>query len=609
MIISEVEKEKEYHYILSYTRSPQEKKIYAPRLAYSMHLAYSEDGSNYRALNHNSGVLFAKATENENGTLNAKSLHNPYIFILQDGTYGVVAVRTEAEGQHDTESKGAVLFFHSSDLLHYREIGLIDLKGGVHVHDVMCEYNELTHSNVIRWRDEHGCFFQNTMQNLFRLTSASTPTRTEAFVLTSASPDIEGIIPRNVLRVPRQVAQRAVHRLTPPANIAIQVPDRIIATSTEDLKALKAIAKYSDGTTSLKKVDWNGDMVTWEEEGTYLVTGTVVQEHYAFPIAANRADPCITKWKSKYYFVATNDEDHNQTLYIRESDTIAGLVEARETLILDTSTYDDIKGLLWAPELHIIADELYLFHAATSGDFLNEECHVMKLRTGGNPTHAADWSRPQRVLRNDGTYLCEAGKVISLDMTVFKWNDEYYASWSERQFVPVDRGAWLYIAKLDSKEPWRLSSEPVLLSKPDYGWANNHTYVDEGPFALIRNGKLFLTFASAAVDATYCVGLLTLNTNGDLLNPEQWTKWNYPLLTSRSVTGEFGPGHNSYVLDDEGITWNVYHARPGLDAPRACGIRRVHFDIDGYPVLDLTEDRDLKREFVNVSVEVVVKHD
>ncbi|MEC0125215.1 family 43 glycosylhydrolase [Paenibacillus pabuli] len=609
MMISEVEKEKEYHYILSYTRSPQEKKIYAPRLAYSMHLAYSEDGSNYRALNHNSGVLFAKATENENGTLNAKSLQNPYVFMLQDGTYGVIAVRTEAEGQQDQESKGAVLFFHSTDLLHYREIGLIDLKDDVHVHDVMCEYNELTHSYVIRWRDGNGCFFQNTMQNLFSLTSASIPIRTEAFALTSASPDIEGIIPRNVLQVPRQVAQRAVHRLTPPDNIAIQVPDRINATSIEGLKALKAIAKYSDGTTSIKKVDWNEELVTWEEEGSYLVTGTVVQEHYAFPIAANRADPCITKWKSKYYFVATNDEDHNQTLYIRESNTIAGLVEAQETLILDTSTYDDIKGLLWAPELHIIADELYLFHAATSGDFLNEECHVMKLRPDGNPTHAADWSKPQRVLRNDGTYLCEAGKVISLDMTVFKWNDEYYACWSERQFVPVDLGAWLYIAKLDSKEPWRLKSEPVLLSKPDYGWANNHTYVDEGPFALIRNDRLFLTFASAAVDATYCVGLLTLNLHDDVLDPEQWTKWNYPLLTSRSVAGEFGPGHNSYVMDDQGITWNVYHARSGLDAPRACGIRRVHFDIDGFPVLDLTEERDLKQELAKVSVEVVVKHD
>ncbi|MEI0740262.1 hypothetical protein VQ056_32700 [Paenibacillus sp. JTLBN-2024] len=75
-----------------------------------MHLAYREDGKPFQALNHNSGVLFAKATQNENGTLRAKSLKNPYLFRMADGTFGVVAVRTEADGQQDEESRGAVLF-------------------------------------------------------------------------------------------------------------------------------------------------------------------------------------------------------------------------------------------------------------------------------------------------------------------------------------------------------------------------------------------------------------------------------------------------------------------------------------------------------------------
>ena len=56
-------------YLLSYTRLPVDSVIYDPRLAYSMHLAISEDGENYQALNHNSGVLFVKATENEDGSL------------------------------------------------------------------------------------------------------------------------------------------------------------------------------------------------------------------------------------------------------------------------------------------------------------------------------------------------------------------------------------------------------------------------------------------------------------------------------------------------------------------------------------------------------------
>lgn len=100
----------EYIDVLCYTRTPQEDIIYASRLAHSMHLAYSEDGKHFQALNHNSGVLFAKATQHEDGMLQAKSLKNPYLFPMADGRFGVVAVRTEADGQQDEESRGRSFF-------------------------------------------------------------------------------------------------------------------------------------------------------------------------------------------------------------------------------------------------------------------------------------------------------------------------------------------------------------------------------------------------------------------------------------------------------------------------------------------------------------------
>lgn len=600
---------KESNFVLCYTRAPQVDILYAEKLAYSMHLAYSEDGKQYRALNHNSGVLFAKATDNENGTLIAKSLKFPYLFHLADGTFGVVAVRTESDGQNDEQSKGSILFFTSSDLLQYKEIGLIDLKGDLFVQDVSCEYDESDNVYRIRWSDENGNGYQNVISNMYNLSEASVPKQTESFALEPVSADIEGVVPRNVIHVSQEVAHRLVCKLTVPRNVAIEVPESVIAASTEELKTLKATAVYSDGTTAAKTVDWNIAGVNWNKAGTYRITGTVHQDHYEFPFAVNRADPCISRWNGKYYFIATNDADHNHTLFIREADSIPGLVDAEESLILDTKTYNHIKGLLWAPEIHVIEDDLYIFHAATTGEFFYEESHVMKLRKGGNPTDAKDWSMPQRVVKKDGTDLCEGGKVISLDMSVIKLNGEYFVAWSERQFVPVDLGAWVYIAKVDPKEPWRLISDPVLLTKPDYGWANNHTFVDEGPFALIRDNKLFVTFSSAAVDATYVVGLLTADTDADILNPDSWTKGNYPLLTSRSVPGEYGPGHNSYVTDDHGVVWNTYHARPGVEAPRGSGLRRVHFDIDGYPVLDLTEEKDLNPELAIVSIDVIVKED
>ncbi len=323
-------------------------------------------------------------------------------------------------------------------------------------------------------------------------------------------------------------------------------------------------------------------------------------------MAEDRADPCITYWNGKYYFIATNDADKNHTLYVREADTIPGLVEAKEHLILDSDTYDYVGNLLWAPEFHEIKGELYIFLALTPEEFFGEESHIMKLKEGGNPSRKEDWSEPKRVVRSDGSQLCEAGKTITLDMTCFFWEGDYYVVWSQRQFLPKDLGAWLYIAKLNADEPWKLLSKPVLLSKPEYGWANNHTFVDEGPFALPQEERLILTFSSAAVDTSYVVGIMTIDRDKDLLDPKNWKKGNYPIMTSRSVEGEFGTGHNAYVVDEYGDVWNSYHARPGIHGERSSGIRRVHFDIDGLPVLDLVEEQDVSEEFSRVRTKVVV---
>ena len=178
--------------------------------------------------------------------------------------------------------------------------------------------------------------------------------------------------------------------------------------------------------------------------------------------------------------------------------------------------------------------------------------------------------------------------------------------WSQRQFLPKDLGAWLYIAKLNPEEPWKLATDPVVLSKPDYGWDNNHTFVDEGPFALMEEDRLFVTFSGAAVDESYVVSYLVIEKGKDLLDRSNWRKNNYPILTARSVEGEYGTGHNAYVIDEEGLVWNTYHARPGADGVRSSGIRRVHFDVDGCPMLDVVEKKDLKEEFASVEIEVEI---
>lgn len=627
--------------ILNYTRLPLEDAVYANRLAYSMHLALQNEDGSWTALNHNSGVLFVKATENEDGALNPKSLKNPWLFSLKEDGYGVFAVRTLAEGEEDVEELGTATLWFSKDLLRYEEVGQFDFSQTMReteagdgkkfaLEEVRCAYDAETGAYLLQWKDREGIWRvtrEAALEGLCLHGAASVIAGEE--ILSSGdwkgAENIQGVVPRNVIEIPEELGSYLRKKLMPATNVGVEAPGeiRVKRSGQEDggaqeqeekgyeaLSRVRVNALYSDGTKVPKKVIWNEEDlsgVDFAKPGRYTLRGKIYQPHFAFPICTDRADPCVCRWNDKYYFIATNDADNNHTLYMRCADTLEGIADAEEHLILDSSTYEDVGGLLWAPEFHVIDGNMYIFHAATPGPFFNEESHIIALREGGNPLCKEDWSRPRRIVKQDGSDICEAGKEITLDMTEFEWQGELYVIWSQRQFLPKDLGAWLYVAKLNREKPWMLASESVVLSKPEYGWANNHTFVDEGPFALIRGDKLYVTFSSAAVDSTYVVGLLQIDAGKDLLDPSNWRKTNYPLFTSRSLEGEYGTGHNAYVIDEDGITWNTYHARPGIDGPRSSGFRRVHFDVDGEPMLDVTEELDLKPEFADVETTVVVE--
>ena len=595
--------------VLCYTREPMEDDIYARKLADSMHLALVNKDGTTTPLNHNSGILYAKAVQNADGTLLAKSLKKPWLFKMADGSFGVIAVRVEADGSADRSAAGKLLFFTSEDLLRYREHSLLDLKRGLAVTEAACLYDGERYT--LEWKEEDGCCYRTSFEGFGEcgLPDNIAVQKTDGFRLTEGKPLLdlpEGAVFGNAVCVPDDVADRLRIRLLAPKNIANEVPQEITVSSLEELKGIKATARYSDGTCVRKRVDWYAKEDDFSHPGTFTVSGRIHQDRYEFPVAWHRADPCIGRWKGKYYFIATNDYDNNHSLYIREVDTIPGLVTAQESLILDTSMYPHLGNLLWAPEFHIIKDRLYIFHAGTPQEFEKEQCHVMALKENGNPMKASDWEMPVRVVKKDGSPLYDE-RGITLDMTEWELGGKYYVAWSQRQFHPVDQGAWLYIAQIDPDQPWKLTTDPVLLSMPEYGWANNHTFVDEGPFALMGEDRIFLTFSSAAVDSTYVVGLLSADLDADLLDPSSWTKENYPLMSSRSKEGEYGTGHNSYITDEDGLVWNAYHARPGVDGPRSSGIRRVHFGPEGYPVLDLTEELDLAPELAWVSAKVTVK--
>jgi len=111
------------------------------------------------------------------------------------------------------------------------------------------------------------------------------------------------------------------------------------------------------------------------------------------------------------------------------------------------------------------------------------------------------------------------------------------------------------------KNGYTLETEQVLLTTPDYDWERHGYWVNEGPAVLQRNGKIFVTYSASDTGINYCMGMLTADADSDLLDPLSWKKERYPVLASSPEHVVYGPGHNSFTVDEEGNDILVYHAR------------------------------------------------
>ena len=82
------------------------------------------------------------------------------------------------------------------------------------------------------------------------------------------------------------------------------------------------------------------------------------------------------------YFIATNDNNDDVGLFVRYADTVAGLFDkdVKEYCILD---YDEDRELIqtfWAPEFHMIGDDLYILFAVGPKNW-GPQSHMMKLKS------------------------------------------------------------------------------------------------------------------------------------------------------------------------------------------------------------------------------------
>ena len=304
------------------------------------------------------------------------------------------------------------------------------------------------------------------------------------------------------------------------------------------------------------------------------------------PIAIQRADPHV--WKTAegiYYFVATVPE-YNR-IEIRKSKTINGIKDAEPVIVWQKHKTGPMGNHIWAPELHWIDGQWYIYFAAGSAE---EKWKIRKYalyNASADPTKG-EWK--------------EAGQIVSkrdefsLDATTFVHKSQRYMIWVDRASSKVTNTG-LYIAKMSS--PLKLDDKQVVISQPEYAWEIKGHKVNEAPAVLIRNGKVFVTFSASATDANYCIGLLWADADADLLDTASWHKWPQPVFFTNEALKRFGPGHNSFIVAEDGKTdIMLYHARdykeikgePLYDLNRHTRARVLRWTEDGMP--DFGQDID-----------------
>ncbi len=527
-----------------YTR-PVEPDCYPEGLARSVHLACRLGEGGWEPLNRNYGVLFAEGLISGQNTIVPMGIRNPGVFRMPDGTIGIAAERVLEDGSTDETTRGKLLLWRTGDLIHFDAAELVD--------------------------------------------RAAFPEK---------RPD--------TLTVDRAVAEAALRRWRPVVFTGASVPSPVRVRSEAELDAVRARLDYSDGSWREKRVAWEKKNIRFDRPGVVEARGTVTQQAFRFPLARGYGDPVVFPWEGKWYFIATNDNLDDIGLYAREADRPEDLFAegAEEHLILPFSPARGLEQTFWAPEFHVIGGELYILFAV-SGHAWGPQCHMMKKKKTGRIIDEAGWEDPVRVVRRDGRPLAE--EAITLDMTFVRGTRGAWVIWSYREHIgtPLDSGSMLYIAPVDERAPWRLTGDPVLLTRPLYGWENvSGTINNEGPHAFVREGKVYVTYSGGSANRyTYALGLLTADADSDLSDPRAWTKSVTPVLSFYSVPGEYGPGHNSFFVNEEGELMIAYHAETGLAETLRCdGIRRVHFRRDGTPYFQMARWEDAGTEMVAATV-------
>lgn len=258
------------------------------------------------------------------------------------------------------------------------------------------------------------------------------------------------------------------------------------------------------------------------------------------PVHVIANDPWVVRRDDNFYYCTADDG-----INVRRIENLDDLKLKGASRVWSPPKDTLYSKEIWAPELHYIKGEWYIYFAACDG--LNEHHRMYVLKgTTQNPMDPFEY----------------IGKVMDdsdhwgIDGTIMEYHDELYMIWSGWE-GEVDKGQQLYIAHMDS--PTSIDSERICISVPDQEWEMNGMEIEEGPTALVdkeQDTAIIVFSASGSWTDDYCMGQLTL-TGKDPMKADSWTKSDKPIFTKKD--GAYGPGHCSFVTAYDDSLWMIYH--------------------------------------------------
>lgn len=276
------------------------------------------------------------------------------------------------------------------------------------------------------------------------------------------------------------------------------------------------------------------------------------------------ADPSISLHNGTYYMMKAGGLNGQYCLYMYEASSIAGLASAQRQIVWMPEDGLPWSEDLWSPKLYYLDDDWYIYVACDDGDNANHRVYVLKAKTEDPMGEYEFLGALQGDKLQDswaiGPHICD-------------YQGKRYYFFTGRDENNTEQ--YLYAAEMES--PTQLKSTPVIICKPDYDWEKvgsslRYPKVVEGATPLFGpDGTFHIIYsASGSWCDGYCLGRMTLRDGGDPLNPDDWVKFDQPVLRTYEDADQpennvYGPGHAAFLnwTDENGarVDWIVYHGQ------------------------------------------------